>query len=309
MLIRLAFTLGQVAAQTLSCMGLWLMATFTLLSLPLQAQAVLAVPSLTASVLDATGTLSMSQNQALQDKLATFERNSGAQIVILLVPSTLPEDIASYANRVANTWKIGRKGVGDGLLVIVAKNDHKVRIEVAKSLEGAIPDLAVKQILDEALTSRFRQGDFAGGLDMAVDQLMTRIKGEALSIPVARNERTTDGFQWTDLAVFLFVVVPFVGGMARRMMGRNLGSVATGGGIGLLALLLTRSWLLAGLAGFVALVWTLLSGMSRNLGGPGWVESSSHGWSTGTGGSSSGGGGFSSGGGGDFGGGGASGGW
>jgi uncharacterized protein len=138
---------------------------------------------------------------------------------------------------------------------------------------------------------------------------MARIKGEALPIPVARNERTTDGFQWTDLAVFLFVVVPFVGGMARRMMGRNLGSVATGGGIGLLALLLTRSWLLTGLVGLVALVWTLLSGMSRNLGGPGWVKSSSHGWSTGTGGFSSGGGGFSSGGGGDFGGGGASGDW
>lgn len=309
MLTWLALIPGRWVAQALSCLGLWLVSAAAILSLPLQAQPVLPVPALTAPVLDTTGTLNDAQTRSLQEKLVSFESRTGSQIVLLMVPSTLPEDIASYANRVANTWKIGRKGVGDGLLLIVAKDDRKVRIEVAKTLEGAIPDLATKQVIEEAITPRFKQGDFAGGLDAAVDQLMARIKGEALPAPVPRSERPTSGFQWTDLAVFLFIAVPFVGGIARRIMGRNIGSVATGGGIGMLALLLTRSWLLAGLAGLVALTWTLLSGFGRPLGAPGWGSSNSHGWSTGGGGFSSGSGGFSSGGGGDFGGGGASGDW
>jgi uncharacterized protein len=100
--------------------------------------------------------------------------------VVLMVPTTAPEDIASYANRVGNTWKIGRKDVGDGVLLVVAKDDRKLRIEVAKALEGAIPDLAAKQIIDEALTPHFKAGDYAGGLDAAVDQLAARIKGEPL---------------------------------------------------------------------------------------------------------------------------------
>ncbi len=306
---RLALTQGRWGGLALHCLGFFLVLAAVGLNLPLQAQPVLAVPALTTSVLDTTGTLTEAQAQALQEKLAAFERSSGAQMAILLLPSTLPEDIASYANRVANTWKIGRKGVGDGLLIIVAKNDRKVRIEVAKSLEGAVPDLAAKQVIDEAMTPRFKQGDFSGGLDSAVDQLMARIKDEALPAPVARNERSTGSFQWTDLAIFIFIAVPLVGGMARRIMGRNLGSVTTGGAMGLLALLLTRSWLLAGLAGLIALAWTLLSGFGRSLGGSGWGASSAHGWRTGGGGISSGGGGFSSGGGGDFGGGGASGDW
>ncbi len=303
MVTRLALTRGRWGDLALHCLGFLLVLAAVGLSLPLQAQPVLAVPALTTSLLDTTGTLTEAQAQALQEKLSAFERSSGAQIVLLMVPSTLPEDIASYANRVANTWKIGRKGVGDGLLVIVAKNDRKVRIEVAKSLEGAIPDLAAKQVIDEAMTPRFKQGDFSGGLNAAVDQLMARILGEALPMPASdSSSRHGDGVQWTDLAVFLFIAVPMVGGLARRIMGRNLGSILTGGGIGLLALLVTRSWLLAGLAGLVALTWTLLSGFGRVLGGSGWGASSAQGWNTG-------GGGFSSGGGGDFGGGGASGDW
>lgn len=303
MVTRLALTRGRWGDLALHCLGFLLVLAAVGLSLPLQAQPVLAVPALTTSLLDTTGTLTEAQAQALQEKLSAFERSSGAQIVLLMVPSTLPEDIASYANRVANTWKIGRKGVGDGLLVIVAKNDRKVRIEVAKSLEGAIPDLAAKQVIDEAMTPRFKQGDFSGGLNAAVDQLMARILGEALPMPASdSSSRHGDGVQWTDLAVFLFIAVPMVGGLARRIMGRNLGSILTGGSIGLLALLVTRSWLLAGLAGLVALTWTLLSGFGRVLGGSGWGASSAQGWNTG-------GGGFSSGGGGDFGGGGASGDW
>ena len=168
----------------------WLVAlAFGLFGLAALAQSLLAVPALTAHVIDTTATLNSTQQQSLEEKLATFERDSGAQVVILMVPTTQPEDIASYGNRVGNTWKIGRKGIGDGLLLVVAKTDRKVRIEVAKSLEGAIPDLAAKQIIDEAISPHFRQGDFAGGLDAALDQIMARIKGEALPAPASPLHR------------------------------------------------------------------------------------------------------------------------
>ncbi|HEY1231164.1 MAG TPA: TPM domain-containing protein, partial [Ramlibacter sp.] len=161
-----------------------LLLLWALLAGPLAfAQDVLPVPALTARVIDPTGTLDDIQRAGLEQKLAGFERTKGTQIVLLLVPTTQPEDIASYANRVANAWKIGRKQVGDGVLVIVAKNDRKVRIEVAKTLEGAIPDLAARQIIDDAITPRFRANDFAGGLQAAVDQLIARINGEALPAP------------------------------------------------------------------------------------------------------------------------------
>ena len=120
-------------------------------------QGVLPVPPLSALVVDQTGTLDAIQLKGLEDKLMAFEQKKGTQIAILMVPTTQPEDIASYANRVGNDWKIGRKDVGDGVLLVVAKDDRKVRIEVAKTLEGAIPDLAAKQIIDDAITPNFRK--------------------------------------------------------------------------------------------------------------------------------------------------------
>ncbi len=138
-----------------------LLVMLTLLTLWAQAQNLQPIPALTAHVIDTTGTLGAGR-ESIEDKLGAFERAKGSQIVVLMVPTTQPEDIASYANRVANTWKIGRKGVGDGLLLIVAKDDRKLRIEVAKTLEGAIPDLAAKQIIDDAISPRFRAGDYAG---------------------------------------------------------------------------------------------------------------------------------------------------
>ncbi len=293
------------------------------------AQDLLPVPPLNAHVIDQTGTLDASQTLALEQKLAAFERDKGAQIVVFVVATTLPEDISSFANRVGNVWKVGRKEVGDGLLLIVAKNDRKVRIEVAKSLEGAIPDLAAKNIIDSAITPNFRTGNYALGLSAAVDQITARIAGEALPAPKAQKQTGLyfGDFQWTDLAIFLFFAVPIAGGIARRVFGRKLGAVAMGGGVGGLAMLATASMVVAGLAGLVALVLTFAmggvgrigSGFGRSggngggfggglggaLGGGAWGSgSSSGGW-----GSSGGGGGFSSGGGGDFGGGGASGDW
>lgn len=141
------------------------------------------VPALSAHVMDASGTLNETQRKSLDDKLKAFEAASGAQVVVLIVRTTAPEDIASYANRVGNAWKIGRKEVGDGLILLVAKDDRKLRIEVAKTLEGAIPDLAAKQVIDQAITPRFKQGDFAGGIDSGIDKIMALIRHENLPPP------------------------------------------------------------------------------------------------------------------------------
>jgi uncharacterized protein len=259
---------------------------------------------------DTSGTLSAPQQQTLEGKLKAFETSSGSQVVVLIVPSTAPEDIASYANRVGSTWKIGRKDIGDGLLLIVAKNDRKLRIEVARALEGAVPDLAAKRVIDQAITPHFKQGDFAGGIDAGLDQIMTLIRGEALPAPDAAGGNEKPGFQWMDLSVFLFFAVAIGGSIARRALGNKLGSLAVGGVAGFIAMNITASLLIAVLAGVAAMVFTLLSSLSKAgtsgggrgpWGGPG----GGGGWSSG----SSGGGGFSSGGGGSFGGGGASGGW
>jgi uncharacterized protein len=285
------------------------------------AQDLVPIPPLNAHVIDQTGTLDAPSLQALESRLGTFEREKGSQVVVFMVATTQPEDIASFANRVGNTWKIGRKGVGDGLLLVVAKNDRKVRIEVAKSLEGAIPDLAAKQIIDTAITPNFRNGNYALGLSAAVDQITARITGEALPAPKSQSPSGmyVGDFQWTDLAIFLFFVVPIAGGIARNVFGKKLGSLVVGGGVGALAMWATASLLLAGIAGVVALLVTLVmggmgAGMSgRGRSGSNWGLGHGGGWGSGGlgggGGFGSGGGGFSSGGGGDFGGGGASGDW
>lgn len=288
--------LSRWLSALLVCLGAW----------AAHAQDVQPVPALSGHVVDHTGTLSSSQAQALESKLAAFEASSGSQVVVLMVGTTQPEDIASYANRVGNSWKIGRKTVGDGLLLIVAKNDHKLRIEVAKSLEGAIPDLAAKQIIDTAIAPRFKQDDYAGGIDAGVDGIMALIKGEGLPAPArgAASGGLLGGFQWQDLAVFVFFGVLAVGAFARRVLGNKLGSVLTGALVGVLVQMVTASLLIAVLAAVAAMVFTLLSSFGRGggggFGGPG---SGGGGWSSGSGG------GFSSGGGGDFGGGGASGDW
>ena len=275
------------------------------------AQDLQAVPALTARVIDTTATLDSAQLQALEAKLAAFEKTRGTQIVVLMVPSTLPEDITDYAQRVGDSWKIGRKTVGDGVLLIVAKNDRKLRIATAKTLEGAIPDLAAKQIIDRAITPRFKQGDFAGGIDAGVEQLMARIKGEELPLPsedAAAPQRAKSGFQLSDLAVFLFIAVPIGAKLLSGILGRKFGAVATGGAVGVLAWLFTSSLLVAGGAAVIGVLFALFASLAsfggmRGMGG----GMSSGGW--GSGGGSSGGGGFSSGGGGNFGGGGSSGSW
>ncbi len=276
------------------------------------AQAQQAVPALTSHVVDTADTLAVNQRDMLEARLSEFEKSNGSQVVVLLVPSTQPEDIASYANRVANTWKIGRKTIGDGLLLIVAVQDRKLRIEVAKTLEGAIPDLAAKRVIDEAITPHFKQGDYAGGIDAGITRIMGLIRGEALPKPGQGADQAAGGFDWMELGIFLFVAVPVIGAVARSMLGNRLGAVATGGAAGGIAMLLTASVLIAVLAGLAAMIFTLVqnspglrnSGLHRGGRDAGWGHGDGFGGNGGFGG-----GGFGSGGGGDFGGGGASGDW
>ncbi|MBX3621551.1 MAG: TPM domain-containing protein [Rhizobacter sp.] len=281
------------------------------MALPLHAQDVQPVPPLSGRVIDQTGTLTPAQVQALSAKLEGIERERGSQIVVLMVATTQPEDIAAYAQRVGDTWKIGRRDVGDGLLIVVAKVDRKVRIEVAKTLEGAIPDLAARQIITDRITPAFRAGDYAGGLNAAVDRLAARIGTEGLPEPSSRPtaQRNSQGFDLEDMAIFFFVAVPIVGAVLTGMLGRKFGSLVTAGVAGGLGWWVTTSLLVAAGAGLAALVLVGVLGVGsrRSGGGPViWGGGGGGGWSGGGGG---GGGGFSSGGGGDFGGGGASGDW
>ena len=264
------------------------------------------VPALTAHVIDQTGTLSTAAIQQLENKLTAFEASHGSQVVLLLVPTTQPEDISSYANRVANTWKIGRREIGDGIVVVVAKNDRRARIEVAKTLEGAIPDLMAKRVIDGAMTPRFKQGDFAGGLDVAVDQITALIRGEGLPTPAVNSNQGGEGLDWRDLAIFMFAGVPILAAVARGFLGKKLGALATGAGVGAITWSVTASLLIAAGAALLALFFGFLTGMGSNSGRWG---SGTHGGFGSGGGGGFGGGGFGSSGGGDFGGGGASGDW
>ena len=278
-----------------------------------QAQPVQPVPALSARVIDRSATLNATQLQALEQKLARFEAERGSQIVVLMLPTTAPEDIAAYAHRVADNWKIGRREIGDGILLIVAKDDRRVRIEVARALEGAVPDLAAYQIIDRLITPAFRQNDFEAGVNAGVDALMARIRGEELPLPATTapaNELSIE-----DLGAFLFIAVPVVGAFLSGILGRKLGAAATGGAAGLVVKLLTGSLLIGLLAGGAALVFVLVLGIGGGggRGGPGGFHRGGGpviwGGGRGGGGGGGGGGGFSSGGGGSFGGGGASGRW
>jgi uncharacterized protein len=274
------------------------------------------VPALTARVIDQTGTLTATERDRLISKLAAFEQDAGPQIVVLMVATTQPEDIASYAQRVGETWKIGRRDVGDGLLLVIAKNDRKLWIAPAKALEGAVPDLAARQIVRDVISPRFKTGDFAGGIDAGLGAVMARIQGEHLPAPARRSAPANSSLKLplTDLLIFAFVALPIVAGVTRRIFGRGLGSLASAGAAGGLAWLVTGSLILAVVGVATGLLFGLFAGVSGALRSQGRGGSfggglggglGGGGWSSGGGG----GGGFSSGGGGDFGGGGAGGDW
>jgi uncharacterized protein len=276
-----------------------------------------AVPPLSGRVVDQTGTLSPGDIDRLTQILKGFEERKGSQVAVLIVPTTQPETIEQFSIRVADAWKIGRKKIDDGAILVVAKNDRKLRIEVGYGLEGALNDVTAKRIIDEIITPKFRSGDFAGGISDGVARILRVVDGEPLPAPAPQRQQQQQ--QSSDLTWLLNPLNPFtiigilvLGGIFRGIFGRLFGSLTTGGLIGLVAWFIFGSLIVSALAAIVASAFTMFSDSITAPapgGRGGWSGglSSGGGWSSG-GSSSSDSGGFS-GGGGSFGGGGASGSW
>jgi uncharacterized protein len=266
-----------------------------------------AVPPLTGRVIDLTGTLSGRAVNQLETELAAFEVKKGSQIAVLIVPTTQPEDIEQFGIRVAEQWKLGRKGVDDGAILLVAKNDRRTRIEVGYGLEGALSDAISNRIIDETITPHFKLGDFDAGVEEGVKQMIAVADGEPLPAPDHRWERRRN---LGGLLPFLLVLVVVASGVLRGIFGRLLGSMATGAVAGGLVWVISHLLVVGVGAGVLAFLFALLLGSARgwSTGSPGWGG----GFGGGLGGSGFGGGGSGggfSGGGGGFGGGGASGSW
>jgi len=217
----------------------------------------IAVPPLTGRVVDLTGTLTAAQVQALQQTLQSLETRKGSQIAVLIVSTTQPETIEQFGIRVADHWKLGRKGVDDGAILIVAKNDRTLRIEVGYGLEGALNDATCKRIISEIIVPRFQKGDFAGGVGEGVDRMIGVIDGESLPEPSA--DSTAGGPVLHSVPVILLFAL-IVGGILRHLLGRIAGAVITGGALGYL------TWLVAGvlsaavISGLIAFVVALAGG-------------------------------------------------
>ena len=273
------------------------------------ALAEVAVPVLSGRVVDRTMTLSQAEQAALDATLRDFEARKGSQVAVLIVPTTAPESIEQFSIRVAEAWKIGRRKVDDGAILVIAKDDRKLRIEVGYGLEGALTDVTSKRIIDQIITPKFRAGDFAGGITAGTDAILKVIDGEPLPAPVARQPTVNFVDQLEQVGPFLLFGVIIGGGILRRIFGRLFGSLATGGLAAVVVWMIVGTAALAGIAGIIAFFFTLISdafvGGGGRRGGGGYIGGSGGSWG---GSSSSSSGGFS-GGGGSFGGGGASGNW
>jgi uncharacterized protein len=271
----------------------------------------LPIPPLSARVVDLTHTLSAAETSALETKLADWEAKTSNQLAVLMVPTTQPEPIEAYSIRVAEQWKIGRKGQDNGVLFLIAKNDRKMRLEVGYGLEGVLPDVTARRIIAEDVAPAFREGRFAQGINAGVDRIIGVVGGEVKPpAPAAQKaKRSESALGIENLLLILFIVVPVVGGMLRRIFGRLAGATVGAGIVGAGAWLFAGSLIVALIAAVVGFIIMIFFGMGGGLGGRGGIGTG--GWG---GGGYSGGGGFSSGGGfsgggGSFGGGGASGNW
>lgn len=299
---RALWLLLLLAAAWLASAGAWA-----------QSGDLVAVPPLQARVTDLSGTLSAAQQAQLEQQLAAFEKARGSQIAVLIVPTTQPEVIEQFSIRVAEAWKIGRRNHDDGVLITVAKNDRKMRIDVGYGLEGAIPDAVAKRIVSETMAPKFRQGDFAGGLSSAVSQMEKLIEGESLPAPAPAQRPMAGGEGNLEQLFVIGLMLAVVGGsVLRAMFGRLVGSGLSGGLVGAAAWFITGSLLVTGLGALIAFLFVLAlsSGAGRRAGsGGGWGGGLGGGGWSGGGGSWGGDSGGFSGGGGGFGGGGASGDW
>ena len=271
------------------------------LLLLLAARADVAVPELTARVTDLTGTLSSAEQAALEQKLAAFEARKGSQVAVLILPTTRPEAIEQYSLRVVDAWKLGRKGVDDGALLIIAKDDRELRIEVGYGLEGVLTDAVSRRIIDETIVPSLRQGDFYRGIDAGVDRMLGVIDGEPLPEPVRWQGPPLEGLLPVLPVILVFTIT--LGSILKALFGQLTGALITGGFVTVFTWFLLGLLSAAAIAGVAAFVLTMFSrhrpGRWSSRGGPGWGGGSGGGL---------GGGGFGGGGGG-FGGGGASGSW
>jgi len=271
------------------------------------ASAAVAVPQLTGRVVDQTGTLGDGDIASLTQVLKDLETRKGSQIAVLIVPTTDGEAIEQFSLRVAEAWKVGRRKVDDGAVLVIAKNDRHLRIEVGYGLEGALTDVTTKRIIDEDITPKFKTGDFAGGVSAGVNRMIRIIDGEPLPAPEPPHWQSPKLYDYIDpFNPFVLAAVFVISGILRGALGRLAGSIATGGFVGVVAWLFVGSIAASFVVGLIAFVFAMFidmipSGTGSSRGGFG-----GGGWSGG--GSSSDSGGFS-GGGGSFGGGGASGSW
>ena len=269
---------------------------WALAAVPTQAE--VAVPPLRSHLTDLTQTLTAQQQQAIEHDLAELQARKGAQIAVLIVPGTQPETIEQYARRVLDAWQLGRKGVDDGALLLVAKDDHRLRIETQYGLEGVIPDATAKRIMVEDITPALKRGDFYGGIAAGLRRMIGLVDGEPLPPPPAQEP---DWSSIEDLLALLAFAVVFVAGALRALLGELFGAAAAGAVVGLGLWLSVGSSILAG-AGAMAAFLIVLLGRRRGRGrggsrrGKGRQRPSDWGWWSGGGGFSGGG---SSGGGGD----------
>ena len=274
-----------------------------------QREGVQPIPPLSSHVTDLTGTLSPSDRQALEAKLAAWEQKTTNQLAVVIVPTTKPETIEEYSIRLAEAWKIGQKGKDNGAVFLVAKNDKQMRIEVGYGLEGDLTDVASRRIIGDTVAPLFSQGKFAEGINAGVDRIMAVVGGTdtAAPPPAPRRAKGSQGLDIGTLALIALVVVPAIGAILRSIFGNVGGSLAGGAVVGGAAWLFAGSLAIAVIAAIIALIVIAFSSFGGGRGGPGM-------WFPGAGGGGWGGGGFGggggwSGGGGGFGGGGASGGW
>ena len=290
--------------------ALGLVAAVALSGFTLPAIGEVPVPPLATRVTDLTGTLTAQQIRTLDSQLRDFERRKGSQVAVLMLPSTQPETIEEYSIRVAEAWKVGRAKVDDGVILVVAKNDRKLRIEVGYGLEGAIPDAVAKRVVSDVIAPHFRTGDFYGGIAAGTDALMRSIEGEPLPVPKWEPEGVAQGTDYGSLLLLLLVLATVGGAILSRLLGRGAGALGTGALAGFAAWAVSGILLVGAFAAvvvFILVLFTAASGFGRGRYG-GWGG----GWPGGFGGFGGGGGGFGggfSGGGGGFGGGGASGSW
>jgi uncharacterized protein len=264
-----------------------------------------AVPPLSARVTDLTGTLSAAERDAIESKLADWQARTTNQLAVLIVPTVKPESIEQYSIRVAEAWKIGQKGKDNGAILLIAKDDKQMRIEVGYGFEGVLTDLTSRRIIAETIAPLFSKGQFAAGINAGIDRIISVVgTGEPLPKAEPRRQAPSHGFDLGTWALILLVAVPAIGAILRSILGNVGGSVVGAGIVGGAAWLFAGSLLIAIIAAVVALIVISFSAFGR--GGPGlWVPGGRGGFG---GGGFGGGGGFSGGGGG-FGGGGASGGW